>query len=241
MSSIPEEDRVKKLPAPHTIHIPFTWNWNVVTPAVYRYENQKWIDEFFETGRMRLSTFAKFATYPDEARRDRNEGKGICYGETHDGKSIFIAQAQGMNAAVLCCSHRLDHKLRESFERDSAFQIMNTVRFGVEIARQLPGFRHGWEGSCIYRHDRNEPQIKRDIDIDIEKYQRPDKTIDMQFAIDAGQALGGAELVLLKRKQYEGQQEYRILWELDTVRGEFIDVVAPNARQFCRKVDAADY
>jgi len=63
----------------------------------------------------------------------------------------------------------------------------------------------------------------------------------MQFAFDAGQALGGAELVLLKRKRYEDQQEYRILWELDAIGGEFIDVVAPNARQFCRKVDAAEY
>jgi hypothetical protein len=188
MSNIPEKDRVKKLPAPHTINIQFPRNWQVVTPSIYRYENQKWIDEFFETGRMKLSTFAKFAKYPDEARGDQNEGKGICYGETRDGKSIFIAQAQGVNAAVLCCSQRLDHKLRESFERDSAFQIMNTVGFGVEIARQLPGFRHGLEGPCIYRSDRAEPQIKRDIDIDIEKYKRPDGTGDMQMMFDVANA-----------------------------------------------------
>jgi hypothetical protein len=208
MSSIPEQDRVKKLPPPHTINIQFARPWNVVTPSVYRYENQKWIDEFFETGRMRLSTFAKFATYRDEIRGDRTEGHGFCYGETKDNKSIAIVQAQGMNAAVLCCSHRLDHKLRESFERDSAFQIMNTVGFAVEVARQLPGFRQGLEGSCIYRAER---QIRRDIDFDIEKYNRPDGTVDMQMMFDAGQALGGSELVLLKHKRYEHQQEYRII------------------------------
>jgi hypothetical protein len=151
MNSIPEQDRVKKLPQPHILNIQFARPWNVVTPAVYRYENQKWIDEFFETGRMRLSTFAKFATYADEIRGDRSEGHGFCYGETKDNKSIVIVQAQGMNATVLCCSHRLDHKLRESFERDSAFQIMNTVGLAVEIARQLAGFKQGLEGSCIYR------------------------------------------------------------------------------------------
>jgi hypothetical protein len=68
-----------------------------------------------------------------------------------------------------------------------------------------------------------------------------DGTVDMQMMFDAGQALGGPELVLLKHKRYEHQQEYRILWELDTIGGASIDVVAPNARQFCRKVDAADY
>src|SRR5262249_40828077 len=143
MSSIPEQDRGKKLPQPHVLNIQFARPWNVVTPAVYRYENQKWIDEFFETGHVRLSSFAKFATYGDEVRGDRSEGHGFCYGETKDSKSIVIVQAQGMNAAVLCCSHRLDHKLREGFERDSAFQITNTVNFAVEIARQLPGFRQG--------------------------------------------------------------------------------------------------
>jgi len=145
MNSIPEQDRVKKLPPPHILNVQFARPWNVVTPAVYRYENQKWIDEFFETGRMRLSTFAKFAKYPDENRGDRNEGRGVCYGETRDGKSIFIAQAQGFNAAVLCCSHRLDHKLRESFGPDSAFQIMNTVGLVSKLLASFLGFDTDWK------------------------------------------------------------------------------------------------
>jgi hypothetical protein len=93
MNTVPEQDRVRKLPPPHTINIPFAQNWRVVTPAVYRYEDQKWIDEFFESGRLRLSTFAKFATYPDEVRGDRSEGKAFCYGETSDNKSVIVLQA----------------------------------------------------------------------------------------------------------------------------------------------------
>jgi hypothetical protein len=63
----------------------------------------------------------------------------------------------------------------------------------------------------------------------------------MKMIPDLCRELGGPELVLLKHKKYENQQEYRILWELDAVSGEFIDIVAPKARQFCRKVDAAEY
>jgi len=220
------------------VNIQLAQAWNVATPAVYRYENKQWIDEFFSSGKLRLSSFAKFATYTDEIRGDTQEGRGVGYGETPDNKSVFVVQAQGVSATVFCCSHRLDHKLRESFERDSAFEIMNTVGFGFEIARQLPGFRHGLEGSCIYRSDTS---IKRDINFDFEKYKRPDGTMDMQMLFDAGAALGGPELLLLKRKQYEVQQEYRIVWELDSLTGDSVDVVAPNARQYCRKVESTDY
>jgi hypothetical protein len=228
MTGAPDQNRVKTLPAPKVISIPFGQHWQVVRPSVYRYEDQNWINEFFEIGRLRLSTFAKFATYPDEIRGDKDEGHDASYGETTDNKSVVVAR----------CSHHLNHQLREGFKRDSAFQIMDTVGFAFEISRQLPGFRGGLEGTCIYRNNRS---INRKINIDTEKYRLPDGNIDMKMISDLCRELGGPELVLLKHKKYENQQEYRILWELDAVSGESIDIVAPKARQFCRKVDGAEY
>ncbi|QJU59556.1 hypothetical protein HL653_18950 [Sphingomonas sp. AP4-R1] len=238
MSEIPEQDRVKLRPPPHMVTLQFGSQWNVVTPAVYRYEDQRWIDEFFDTGKLRLSTFAKFATYEDEVRGDKNEGQGFCYGETSDNKSVVVMQSQGINAAVLCCSHRLCQDLQHGFQRNSAFQITNTVGFSLEISRQLAGFRNGIEGSCIYRSDAT---ISRAIDFDFEKYKLPDGNLDMQMVADASTQLGGPELLLLKRKRYERQQEYRLLWEIDTIGADYVDVVAPLARQFCRKVEAEDW
>lgn len=52
---------------------------------------------------------------------------------------------------------------------------------------------------------------------------------------------GGAELLLLKSKQYENQAEYRMMWELDSLSGDFLDIFAPNARQYCRKVRSEEY
>ena len=238
MTEVPEQDRVKLLPPPHVLTIQFGSAWNVVTPAVYRYEDRRWIDEFFESGKLRLSTFAKFATYADEMRGDTSEGRGFCYGETSDNKSIGVYQAQGINAVVLCCSHHLDHSLREGFQRDSAFQITNTVGFALEISRQLSGFRHGLEGSCIYRSD---AIIKRAVDLDFDKYKLPDGNIDMRMIFDTGAQLGGPELLLLKRKHYERQQEYRLLWELDAVSADFVDVTAPLAREFCRRIEPSEW
>lgn len=238
MSEVPEQDRAKLRPPPHLVTVQFGSPWSVVTPSVYRYEDKRWIDEFFDTGKLRLSTFSKFATYPDEVRGDAHEGKSICFGETSDNKWIFITQAQGINATVLCCSHRLSHKLREGFQRESAFEITNTVGFSLEISRQLAGFRHGIEGSCIYRSD---TIIRRAIDFDCDKYKLPNGNTDMQMVFDAGNQLGGPELLMLKRKHYEQQQEYRLLWELDDISGDYVDVTAPLARQFCRKVEPNDW
>jgi len=238
MTEIPEDQRVKLRPPPHVLNVQFGTIWNIATPFVYRYEDRRWIDEFFETGKLRLSTFSKFAEYKDEARGDTEEGSGFCYGETADGKSVGVFQSQGISAAVLCCSHRLDEGLRQAFSREWAFEITNTVGFALEVSRQLPGFRHGLEGSCLYRSDTG---IKRAIDFDYEKYKLPDGSIDMQMIFDAGGALGGPELLLMKRKKYESQQEYRLLWELDVANGDYIDVTAPNARQHCRKVLDSDW
>lgn len=159
-----------------------------MTPAVYRYEDEQWIDQFFDTGSLRLSTFTKFSQYQDEIRGDSSEGSGVCYGETPNGQSVMVAQTQGISALVLCCTHYLDAELQRSFGRDSAFQITNTVGFAHEISRQLVGFRHGLEGSCIYRSSRS---IARSIEFDFEKYKLPDGNISMQAIFDAGGSLGG--------------------------------------------------
>lgn len=231
-------DQMQTRPEPHMLNVQFGAQWGFVTPCVYRYEDAQWIDEFFATGRLRLGTFAKFATYPDEVRGDAHEGSGMGFGATDGGKSVFVAASQGSNAAVLCCSHRLGQDLRRAFQRDSAFEITNTLGFCAQIARQLPGFRGGFEGSCIYR---SSTTIQRSIDFDEERYRLPDGNFDMQMIADAGAKLGGPERMLLKKNSYQKQQEYRMLWFLDVIDSEHVDVIAPQAVQFCRRIESADW
>lgn len=219
-------------PRPAFVTLNYAEQWDVVTPAVYRYEDKQWIDEFFETGKLRLGTFKKFSTYKDENRGDAFEGTAICTGLSGNFLDIIL-QKQGSNSAVLCCSHKLHEDLRIAFERDSAFAITNTFGFAREIARQLPGFTGGFEGSCIYRDDGT---IVRVIAHDDDEYKLPDGSYSFQSVRDLSEKLGGHELMLLKNDSYEHQQEYRLMWHLDNIENQYIDVIAPLAVQFCTRL-----
>lgn len=209
---------------------------DVILPEVFRYEDSRWIDEFFNEGKLRLSSFAKFAKYDDEQRGDPKEGSGLSLGHG-GGKTVGIAHSQGQDAYVFCGSLIPNHDIRCAMKRDSAFAIQDPLSFAVEIARQLPGFRGSMQGNCIYRPN---TIINREFSVDIEKYKLPDGTIDMQMIFDAGAALGGPERLLLKTKRYELQREYRFLWFVDKVRGEHLDIECPNAVQYCRRVELSE-
>ena len=44
--------------------------WKAILPPVYRYLPMRFVDAFFETGSLRLSSFKQFAMHVDEARLD---------------------------------------------------------------------------------------------------------------------------------------------------------------------------
>ena len=232
----PEPENGAELPtlraAPHRINVPMGAPLEFVLPEVYRYEDMQWIDQFFDSGKLRLSTFAKFATYKDEQRGDANEGQGMSVGHKED-RSIGAFMVEGENAFVLCGSLVANHSIREAMGRNAVFSIENPLGFAAEVARQLPGFRNAIQGHCIYRKN---TIINRATELDPQTYELADGRMDGQIFTDIARELAGPERLLLKAKRYELQREYRLLWFVDQVRDEFIDIECPNARQFCRRV-----
>ncbi len=55
--------------------------WHVRTPVVLRIMPSEYIDDFFKTGRIRLSSFRLFEKHPDEQRGDGQEGKHMIVGK----------------------------------------------------------------------------------------------------------------------------------------------------------------
>lgn len=209
--------------------------WHVKTPILYRYLDQQYIDEFFETGRLRLSTFATFAEHEDEQRHDPNEGTNILIGTAED-QTVFAVTKHGHRELILSTSTRADEQLMEAFDTNGYFRIKDSTNFGAAVAMAIPGFAKGLEGFCVYQDRRTiERQIER-IDLDDLKEDPADENPSLNKLAAEVFKLGGPNVFFVKLSRYSNQNEYRLIWSLTRDVNEALFVDCPEARQFCEKV-----
>jgi hypothetical protein len=135
------------------LNLAITRPWNVRTPFLYRFMDQQYLDEFFATGRLRLSGFSKFKQSPDEQLGDRWERWNMLVGTAVDKTVIGIVE-YGRNAYVLCASALHHEDLYEAFHANSCFRINDSLNFGAAIAAAISNFQSGIEGPCSYQEER---------------------------------------------------------------------------------------
>ena len=142
--------------------VPFSKPWKVLQPTVFRYMDRRWIDAFFETGALRLSSLARFQRHVDEQRQDQNEGVQSYEYYTPSEPPLFLSTwiHYGMNAYVLCGSMSESGSLATAFGADDYLAIQETMEFANAIAAHIPGFIGGTEGPCLYLNRR---LLKRDL------------------------------------------------------------------------------
>jgi len=218
------------------ITLPTSTPWNVQIPRVYRYLPERYIDQFFESGIIRLSTFARFATYLDEQGGDDQEGKGVLYIEG-DQRSAMYSATFGSDAYILCGSTTLSQAQLDRWriwkEPSAVLEIRNTTAFGMTIGRQLAGWRVGCEGLCEYG-DRAIDRHDTSVDRLVEEMQATGSgpTLDELFQI---LTVHGAAFCFRKRPQFQGESEYRWIWLVDRSVSDPIEVTCLEARQYCTK------
>ena len=66
--------------------------WSNRSPRVYRFLEKQYVEAFFRTGALRLSSFARFSKHTDEQRLDGNEGTvSIVYSPPGgSGKTVLL-------------------------------------------------------------------------------------------------------------------------------------------------------
>lgn len=212
--------------------------WKVILPPVYRYLPMEFVDAFFETGALRLSSFKQFTKHADEARLDVNEGQShvMMLGE---GRHFGAMMSGGHNAYVLCGSTTLSSELLRKFEgSEGVIEITNVPEFASAVARQLAGFVSGVSGHCIYTGKRI---LMRHVPYD--PFPLPNDSseqVPVEQMLAAAAQAGQDEEKLLKERQYAYQAEYRLLWNIDKEVPEYIDLKSLEARQFCRRVSSEE-
>lgn len=210
-------------------------NWSIKTPEVYRYLDQIYIDDFFNTGKIRLGTFAQFKKYPDEQRGDNTEGKNVLFG-FGDGKTIVALTQHGVNSFILCTSTEENKELMNKFNANGYFKIKDSTGFGAAISNRIPGFIDGIEGFCKYSEQRNIQRQLPDFNFDDLK-AGPESNqigIDKLFALTA--QIGREDVFFNKHISFIHQNEYRFVWNVSHPTDEAVIIECPEAVNFCEKV-----
>lgn len=213
--------------------------WSIRRPNLYRYLEKKYVDEFFDTGALRISSFSHFAKHNDAERQDTKEGKTVAVNVDHKGKgqTIFIRAVVGSNAYVFCTSTLHSKDISEAFKTNSGFRIDNIIEFGKAIARYIPGCVAVGEGSCIYSPNK---QLVRNLDAinseDLENLANQNamsgeklKKFYLQLVGDDG--------CYLKDDKYAHQNEYRMLWVSPRDVEGYLDIQCPEATNFCTRFE----
>lgn len=222
-----------------SLSVQLTNEWKIRRPQIYRYLEKEFVDEFFETGRLRISSFNTFSQHGDEQRNDGKEGKGTVIHTNHegDGQTFMAAIGQGHNAYVLCGATYYSDEIAKDFNTNSGFRINDLIAFSHAISRYIPGFRGGIEGPCLYQSQRTLSRDMGKIDLDDYKISEDSNNLDMNKMMGSVFQMAGDDLFFLKEITYAKQSEYRLLWFTPSEVDSHIDIVCPDAIQFCTKFE----
>lgn len=213
----------------------------VVLPHVVRYLEPKYVDEFFELGRLRISTCKKFWDHKDEERGDEHESLIRASGVHGDGGKFNGSVVASTDCIVLStsCVEDLEEGAKLSSGYTSAIRIIDPINFAMQIARAIPGYNGAFQSQCIYRDSRH---------LELEDFAQhfpsstppSDEAAAIAHVKRLNEYLGSrvtCDALLRKGLKYRNQNEYRFVWFTPEAEGkEFLDVVALDARQFCRRV-----
>lgn len=205
-------------------------------PPVYRYLLKRYVDEFFSSGKLRLSAFSEFAKHIDEQRRDTDEGR-IIVNIPIPRKQVAVRArgGAGRKAYILSTSVRGDIELMRVFHTDSYFKINDVIAFSEAIASKILGCTGAMVGYCKYVSQR---EIQREMGMLAEKAVEtsPEGKMDRnRIRTLVGQALY-PDALFVKLRRYSHQQEFRLIWQVSHEVHEPLYVECREAVQFCQRI-----
>ena len=208
---------------------------HVRVPTLTRYMGQQWVDEFFDTGRLRLASLASFRQHPDEALRDGEEGV-VEISMTHpNSQGTFLMSIP--RCYVLCATSNQVDSERVSWSTESGFRITNPIGFANSIASHVPGFLAGHICACDYT---DEPDVMLNFK---ERFKSPDEHPDGPIgffqemkAMHERHAIPG---LFSKSTRFLAECEHRFLWFSDDDPKPELFLTCPEAREFCERLESS--
>jgi hypothetical protein len=196
----------------------------------------KYVDQFFDKGSLRISSFRQFAKHPDELHRDVDESTGMI-------TSIPVGALQGTvflerndNALVLCASVRSDQQSFTGYHYDGCFRIDRTIDFAMAVTRCIPGVVEVMEGLCVYSDKRIMTKPVGPVSPGDMRDDSNPNLCSPQKLQQLAERFDSPTRFFLKELRHEKESEYRVVWLLDHQAPDYLDIQCPAAAQFCTRI-----
>jgi hypothetical protein len=204
----------------------------------------KHIEEFFETGKLMLTTFNRCKTIEDTARKDEREG--FCNFEIdHNDGNLSGIQVVGKQSYMLCTSLNESQYLMDKFKTDNYLIIFQPLEFANSISKWILGFKEGKIGVCTYKGRRivkknkefnaNET-TKLMLKASQEGNEEEAKKLFYQSQREISEAINNNiknEPYFVKEAIFSDEAEVRFIWATENDMNDTLFINCKEATNFC--------
>lgn len=207
-------------------------------PILYRFIEEQYVDEFFKTGKLKLTTFDNCKKLEDDNRKDTKEGQSELYG--YDGNiKMQIGFGVGSDAIMLCTSLCSEYKDDKGSVCTKYIEIFNVQGLLFAIADQLTKNDHVVKsilyGPCFYTKKEFHGTVHSEAFR--EKLEKEQK-FDWDEMTRITNSIGGNNMFFQKPVDKRFENEYRLLWIVDNPKKDKdIFVTIPHPEKYCRLID----
>lgn len=216
--------------------IPSPVNVSYNIPMIYRFMEERYIDSFFQTGTLKLTTFEKCKNLEDANRNDGNEGISVLNG--YDGEYRLECKiGVGSNAILLCTSLCNSYTDSKGILFGQSIEIFNVEGLVVAIAEELKAMGYGLKsilfGPCFY----SEKEFHKETDLSKFMEKQDKGILDWDEMMRINQCISGTNIYFQKPIDKRTETEFRMIWLVDDLKGnEDIYVTIQNPQSYCRRV-----
>jgi hypothetical protein len=193
---------------------------------------RQYVDAFFATGELLLSSFAQFGYDLDPERGDLAEGLALHYHESGPFWQEFLV-ARLPNALILCTSARRSADLMTLFNVDSLFRIDDPEGFARAIGDAVPSTCRV-HGPCTYV-DRPEDRFLSQHPAGVNFGMKAIGT-ELRFQTPSRDTPPCPDQ-FRKGLRHAHQEEIRFVFLFDRNVPRRVKVSVPAARAFCTRPD----
>ena len=190
---------------------------------IVKMSKKKYVDDFFNEGKLQLGTFRYFHTMENDEARDTEEGIAVLAAR-NSSMTLFGQMGSGFNHYVFCTfDGDPSYDVIRQFGYDDSYEIVNVNGFNEAVSNAINA-RNSQRSRCLYKkHKALVSQLKEDYIFNV-------------LLADLSSVLADKVQYFIKPNRFSHQEEFRFLWEVEEDKTEPLVIICPEAVQYCKRV-----